>query len=783
MRQLHWRARAQRGGGWSYLCSVGLIACAGKAGSDERYERQQHDLSSADADPAALSANASCASLLDYLKRDLSAQLKQRAEQARQGQSYYSGITDLGADTQAPATSTAALSAASPASPASSSFSDTTVQTPGVDEPDFVKAEGDRIYLLQGQALFVINAWPADATEVLGSSTAIEGTPSGLFVEDGKVVVLSSVYGPLAGSEEATSPYYYYYPQYTKLTVFDVATGTPLILRESYVEGYAVAARRHGSVVRTLVQHGVKGALDYPSVSYANFLGHPYSQSEIDEQVDLWVELATDSIEHASIEDFLPAAYERIAGELIEQPLRCAEYLLPAPGLTQAGSSSILGLDLADVDAPLHSTTVLGQADRLYANDEAVLVTQADYRYYTAQSPSYQTHIHRFDLLGADANYVASGTIDGLIQSQFALDESDGIVRLATTDASFAIPVPLASTDAGAPPLPPAPSSRVLTLGIDGQRLVELGRSSDFGPNEQVYAARFFGDRAYVSTYRQIDPLSVVDLSDPRAPKVLGQLDVPGYSNFLFPLPNHQLFSIGQDTDARGASLGLALKLFDVSDPSAPALAQEYIYPSTTTSEASADFHALTFHPDRDLVTFPLQNYSTGASTLEVFQVSSSAGMTRVGGIAAVTRQLTPSECLILLGYPQDPSYLAALQQDAASYQAILAQCGYYQESFRRGLFRADDVFAITTERVAAYALDQLQGPPLGQADLPVSYYYGGYYYPVSVPPSALGGAAGAAGAAGSASMPEPEQGPQVGAAGSADAADAGPGAGGAPAN
>jgi hypothetical protein len=672
--------------------------------------------------------------LLEQLQGELREQVRLRAEQARVSPDYYYGggyfIDDVAPAFESnAAVGSDALSLSAGASVAG--FSETTVQVPGVDEGDFVKAEGDRIYLLHGSSLFVLDAQASNATQVLGTS-AIEGQPAHLFVREGNVVVFSSVYGPLPGTSDVYSPYYYYYPSYTKLTVLDAASGTPTVLRESYVEGNYVSSRRHDGIVRAVLSQGSKAQLDYPNVSYGNIFGRARSQAEIDLQVDLWVLLAEDSIDDSIIEDYLPSSFERVAGQLIEQPIRCADYWLPgSKGLTQAGSTDLVTLDFDAPQASLGHTTVLGYSERIYANDDAIILSQTDYSYDPLVAPNTQTFLHRFDLDGAAASYTASGTLSGYIQSQFSLDEAGGVIRVSTTEDTYGP----AQADAGVGAFEYlGPVSRVVTLGVQGRELSELGRTRDFGADESIYATRFFGDRAYVVTFRQIDPLFVVDLADPHSPRVVGQLHTPGYSNFLFPLPNDYLFGIGQEANEAGVVQGLALQIFDVRDPSAPSLAHKYVYPTQTWSDANIDFQALTFHPNRDIVSFPLQDYTTGRSTLEVFGVSTSDGLTPLGSVLPEAPPLTEEECIRLAGYPTTPEFLAQLAEDPITRAYILEQCTYYaQPSVRRGLFRADDVYAITSRSVAAYPLDALEGAPLSQVTLPAAYYY--YYGGIPMAP------------------------------------------------
>jgi hypothetical protein len=421
---------------------------------------------------------------------------------------------------------------------------------------------------------------------------------------------------------------------------------------------------------------------------------------------------------------------------------------------------------------------VLGAAERVYANEDVFLIAQTDLRYYTGQLQQLSTNIHRFELAGADTSYTASGSFTGYVQSQFSMDELDGVIRVSTTEADFAIarplediappvagdiaPLPADDLVALPPPPPPEPRgpvSRVVTLGTRGQRLVELGRTPDFGQGEQIYATRFLGDRGYVVTFRQIDPLFVLDLSDPSQPRIAGELKIPGFSNFLYPLPDNHLLAVGQDADERGVTLGFALKIFDVRDADQPSLAHQYTFIEPGYSDAASDHRAISFHPDEDLISFPFYNYQTGRSSLEVFRASTGDGFSRLGSIGGSPREISLEDCLVLMGYPNDPVFREelALNPDYADY--LRSQCGYYnQPTFRRGLFRGEDLYAISSLDVAAYSLDALSGAPLSQAQLPPAYPYypvypggGGWGMAGGAGSFGMAGAAGSVGIAGSA--------------------------------
>jgi inhibitor of cysteine peptidase len=716
--------------------TLGLVACAGQ--STDESVAQVHGNLTGEASANALSSGESCDELLGRLQNGLLTQVSERAEQARvSGAPYYGGgvfIDDVvpsfgGAVVGASAAAPAPAPALSVASVSSSSFSETTVQVPGVDQGDFVKAEGDRIYLVSGAVLYVLNAAAAEATELV-ASVPIEGEAYELLVHDGRVAVLSTIYGSLEGTEEVYSPYYYYYPTYAKLTVVDATSATPNVAREAYVEGYYSYSRLHGSVMRAVLQQSSKAQLDYPSVSYVDIFGHPRSQTEIDLQVDLWQLLATESIEDSVIEDYLPATYERIGGALVREPLRCSDYLVPGPGLTQVGATSVISLDLDTVDAPLGAVTVLGASDSVYAGNDSLILRLTDYADYAAAIPSVTTRLHRFALDGDSTTYTASGSVAGYVNGQHALDEYNGVIRAAVLSERYGT-----DADAGGGIVYLGSDSHVVTLAVALGELTELGRTPDVSGDEYFYTAQFLGDRGYVFTSGVPNRLSVVDLSNPAAPSFAGQLPTTTYTSVLIPLSTGTLLGLGQGNVPSGFQ-NVAVQLFDVSDSSAPSLIDEYVLSESGYSEALGDPRAVTFHPRRNLLAFQHQSYTTGLTSLEVFGFSPEQGINHVGSVIPEAVEPTLLECLTFFGYPTDPEFLAQLEQDPALAESLLQQCrSYNQQYVRRGLFRGNAVYAVSSTSVAAYSLDALAGPPLSQVDLPSSNYFG---FPVPVSPPVI---------------------------------------------
>lgn len=225
---------------------------------------------------AALTRATSCEDVLERIQADTIARLVERAEELRQPPEAYTGepVVVIGGDDVLPPPSSPSREtlgdnpllsggAVAPESDASlgtpsggPGFSDTTAQVREVDEADVIKADGDFLYVLQGSSLVKLRAWPADQMQTVAAAS-IEGSPYDMFVSDGRAVVFSSVSRDLLGTDQARGGGYYgyyYYPTVTKVTVLDVAAETPAVLRESFLEGYYVASRRHDDIVRAVIQ-------------------------------------------------------------------------------------------------------------------------------------------------------------------------------------------------------------------------------------------------------------------------------------------------------------------------------------------------------------------------------------------------------------------------------------------------------------------------------------------------------------------------------------------------
>jgi hypothetical protein len=304
------------------------------------------------------------------------------------------------------------------------------------------------------------------------------------------------------------------------------------------------------------------------------------------------------------------------------------------------------------------------------------------------------THLHLFDLTRdpTTAEYAGSGTVPGDVKDQFALDESNGFVRVATTE----------QRSGGAPTQDGMSNevSHVFVLTNHQGKLDITGDAGEIAPGEQLYATRFVGSKAYIVTWHVTDPLFVVDVGDPNNAHVLGQVQIPGFSTYIHPLDETHLLTIGRETDMTGHQhdgdqwYGIAIQVFDVTDPLSPKQQHKFVFDGGeyATTEAMDDHKAFTYFDDKKLLAFPyVHNGTYGAtgpsSTLEVFKVGVAEGITKLGSV--------------------DHSALVPTMPNG-NY----GYCGgYFDGAVRRGIFIENVVYSISYGGIVASDVGALAKP------------------------------------------------------------------------
>ena len=493
----------------------------------------------------------------------------------------------------------AGAKAAAPDSAPQNDYSGTNTNEPGVDEPDLVKTDGKRIVTLQGGVLRVVDVASKRVTGMLPLTDAAGYVSAGatelLLSGDHVLVLVPGGYGnpmPMrtgfapAGAPSTATPVRPD-PVGPQLLLVDLAGG-PHLVGQYTVDGGLVDARQVGATVRVVVRSG-------PRITFG------YDPSRANEAQRIAANQAT--IDQAALTDWLPRyAYDDATGHHTGQ-VDCTAVSRPSV-YTGASMLTVLTFDLARPGLGSGDPiSLVADGETVYSNGPSLYV--AGYPdYATPRMPARtSTELYKFDTSqpGRPA-FAAAGAVPGYLLNQYALSEWNGSLRVATTS------VPSWQADQSSQSNQSSQTkteSTVYVLRPQGAALVETGRVSGLGKGERIYAVRFLGGTGYVVTFRQTDPLYTVDLRDPYAPKVVGELKINGYSAYLHPAGDNRLLGIGQDANAQGQTRGTQVSLFDVADPAKPSRLGQYQL-QWAHSEAEFDPHAFLYWPATHLLVVPI---------------------------------------------------------------------------------------------------------------------------------------------------------------------------------
>ncbi|MAO80573.1 beta-propeller domain-containing protein [uncultured Nocardioides sp.] len=465
---------------------------------------------------------------------------------------------------------------------ATQSGTGTNVQEAGVDEPDVAKSDGRLLARVErtGRTTDLVLA---DVTGETVEETARIDLPD---VVDPELLLVGDSVVVVGGDQEADgSPG-------TRILRVDVSDlDEPTVTDTLTVDAELLSARQHGTTVRWVTRTGL------PDLDFARPGRRAGSQ-------DRALERNLERVRGTEVDDWLPhvTTFAEDGTATTERLVECDEVALPgSPGEadgTTPGTVAVVGLDASTRLAGLGDADAVGVAvgtDLVYASTDRLYLA-------TSGAPtgccwtvdralpggpsgwpvggwSGTSEVHELELAGTAATYVASGEVDGTIRDRWSMDEHDGVLRVAVGPSSET-----------------GDFSSIVTLRRDGGRLQEIGRVDRIGPREEIEEVRWFGDLALVVTFRRVDPLYTVDLSDQTAPRVVGELKVPGYSAYLHPLGPHRLLGLGEGPVA-GRRWGAQTSLFDLADLAAPRRLDVLDHRVGTRHVAATDPRAFTWLP------------------------------------------------------------------------------------------------------------------------------------------------------------------------------------------
>lgn len=524
------------------------------------------------------------------------------------------------------------------------SYSQTNTQVAGVDESDIVKTDGKYIYQVRGNVVTIFEAYPADQLKVVTSLTFTdEGfMPNELYLDGDHLVVIgrSQLLVPESEFDPETDIKVYPIGETTTGVNPDAPTGAPTpadpppaVDLPAADGGKSVDPVAPTEPVPTPpdskppVEPGADEPIDVMPPDAPSMMprwpGYWYNGTtkvvifDISDMSNVTkireVEVDGDYLTSRKIDGrlfiianrypnwwgpiILPQVRDSVVGEdfVTIDPADIRYF----PG-QNAGSYLLIGsLDLNDDSTGTVVEAFLGAGDNIYMSLDNLYVAVPSYT-----SETYGTTVYRFGIEGTEVTYAAKGTVPGNVLNQFSMDQHAGHFRIATTSWGR--------------------DRTANNLYVLDMSMNTVGRIEDIAPGERIFSARFMGDKGYMVTFEMIDPLFVIDLSVPTNPRILGELKIPGFSNYLHPLDDNHLLGIGRDTDVEQRrdhlgnvvgefviEKGIKLAIFDVRDVNNPIEKHVAILGARGSyAEVLNNHKALLYDEERGIMAFAASLYA-----------------------------------------------------------------------------------------------------------------------------------------------------------------------------
>lgn len=470
-----------------------------------------------------------------------------------------------------------------------SRHSETNNQVEGIEEGDIVVTDGRYIYSIAENQLVITDASKPENMKVVAKQALKERAyPTNLMLHGELLIVAYESYEerPIKGKD------YMHHMSLSKFAFYNVSNAKkPQLIREIGQEGMLAGLRKKGNVLYMVTNT----------------------------TPDYW--LLRDKV-NVELRPFVFDSNNNTTAEPMP-----VDKITIFPNSSEPNYTILSAIDLSNfAKNEVKTASYLGSSSQLYMSHNAIYVTAPKYDYVNALSekkvlvdrmmmpPIVDTQIYKFSIDKTNIKLTAEAAVKGTILNQFSMDEYDGYFRIATTEG----------TAWG------NNANSKNHLFILDQNLNQVGSLTDLARGERIYSARFMGDKAYIVTFKQVDPLFVIDVANPANPKVLGELKIPGFSNYLHPLDEKHLIGIGYDTQVRVDShskepfvitKGMKLALFDVSDLANPKEKDAVIIGGRGTySDVQYDHKALFRDEDNNYYGFPITIYADKGEYDSVYQ-------------------------------------------------------------------------------------------------------------------------------------------------------------------
>lgn len=548
----------------------------------------------------------------------------------------------------------------------SKDYSTTNIQVENVDEADIIKTDGDYIYSISEDEIVITDVTNPTEIKIASTIQTGNGIPEDLILQGNKLVAILT--------NSTTSSFSYYSKTNTIVRIYNIENREQPKLEKFYE------------------------------------LYEPYYTSR-----------CIDGKLYVISSGKLREENEKIVREYREDGLEKEINLKNIKRFNDIETNSqtlISMIDLNNISSNVNVNSYLMDISNAYVSENSIYLLNEEYSSNSEEVPisslfglkgvygffesieekwatGYESHtaIYKFNILdNGEIEYSCKNEVKGRTINQYSVDEYNGTLRVALYDND---------------------GSRVVILD---NNLKEIGKTYDLAKGETMYSSRFMGDKAYLVTYRTVDPLYVIDLSNPSSPKVLGELKIPGYSTYLHPYDENHIIGIGMETketirrnssgkviSTTASIVGMKMALFDVTDVTNPIqMSSVVIGDSRTTSAILTNPKALLFSKERELIAIPVNNYA------EDFEVSNSAETYSSAVIAYKNKMDYISEGYLVYNINLENGIEL---KGSVVHENDITTTPYYRSTSKllRGLYIDDNLYTVSENKVKVNNLETLE--------------------------------------------------------------------------